>query len=136
MTDAYLPPFAAWKNISKVVDEDSNLYVKFEYEAFIRSIKMMLCSVKIDEAFYLATYPDVADAIKSGVYRDAAHHFVANGYFEGRLPFKIAVDEKWYLKENPDVKAGIKDGKLESVEKHFNDHGYGEGRLPSNIAFE
>ena len=37
-----------------------------------------------DEAIYLATYPDVAQAVQSGQFVDAWQHFERHGRAEGR----------------------------------------------------
>jgi MoaA/NifB/PqqE/SkfB family radical SAM enzyme len=39
-----------------------------------------------DEQFYLATYPDVADAVRSGAFANAYDHYVRFGAAEGRKP--------------------------------------------------
>ena len=41
---------------------------------------------KVDEAWYLETNPDVAEAVKSGRFKSAYDHFMKNGYREGRKP--------------------------------------------------
>ena len=58
------------------------------------------------------------------------HHFVDDGYFEGRQPFDIRVNERWYLTENVGVADFVRQGKLESGQQHFDENGYKEGRLP------
>ncbi|RTZ43176.1 hypothetical protein EKL30_09835 [Candidimonas sp. SYP-B2681] len=71
----------------------------------------------LDDAFYLASNPDVA---ASGVSAD--EHFSNHGWREGRNPndwFDIA----WYLQKNPDVAAADLNPLL-----HFQDHGWKEGR--------
>lgn len=40
---------------------------------------------KFDEAYYLETYPDVADAVRAGAIRDALTHYERHGREEGRL---------------------------------------------------
>ena len=40
----------------------------------------------VDEAWYLATYPDVARAVREGRVKSAYDHFIENGYGEGRRP--------------------------------------------------
>jgi hypothetical protein len=41
----------------------------------------------VDEKWYLATNPDVADSIRAGIVASAQEHFDKDGYREGRLPF-------------------------------------------------
>jgi hypothetical protein len=45
--------------------------------------------VKIDEAWYLRRYPDVAEGISKGLLTSAQEHFEMDGYREGRLPFEM-----------------------------------------------
>jgi hypothetical protein len=78
----------------------------------------------------MAENPDVAVACRAGQVASAQEHFTQNGYFEGRLPFKITVDEDWYLKAYPDVANGIAAGAFASAQEHFVAIGYLEGRLP------
>jgi hypothetical protein len=93
-------------------------------------VKLMLRGVTFDERWYLAAYPDVAEAVKSGVFRSGRQHFIDVGYFEGRRPGQFSVDEKWYVANYPDVAGEIEKGNIKSAQQHFNDHGYDEGRLP------
>jgi hypothetical protein len=45
--------------------------------------------IKVDEAWYLTRYPDVADGIRKGLLTSAQEHFNMDGYMEGRLPFEM-----------------------------------------------
>ena len=76
-------------------------------------------------------FPDVGEAIKDGQFKSAKHHFVGNGYFEGRRPQAFEVDEEWYLVTYPDVADGVEAGHITSAQEHFVSNGYAEGRLPS-----
>ena len=84
-----------------------------------------------DEAHYLTTRPDVADAIKKGSMASARTHFARTGYFEDLLPGKIAVDEGFYLESNPDLAAAFRKQLIEDPQQHFDSRGFAEGRLPS-----
>jgi len=57
------------------------------YESYVPFIRRLLEPVPVDEDWYCAAYPGVGQSIARGVFRSAAHHFLAHGYFEGRLPF-------------------------------------------------
>ncbi len=92
-----------------------------------------LAEVRVDEAWYLKTYPDVAAAIKSRHVKSARAHYISSGYFEDRLPEDPKVDEAWYLKTNPDVARAIAAGHKKTAFEHYLDGGYGEGRLPHPI---
>lgn len=94
---------------------------------FLRS---SLPQVEIDERFYRATYGDVDAAIRDGRLSSASEHYIAVGYFEGRLPRQILVDEQWYLYMYPDVAEAVKSGTVESAQAHFDKEGFKEGRLP------
>ncbi len=93
-------------------------------------IKSLLRGISVDEAWYRRTYPDVEQAIKDGTFRSAKHHFVEEGYFEGRRPGAVVVDEHWYMSTYQDVAEGIEAGDLASCQEHFEMHGEAEGRLP------
>jgi hypothetical protein len=129
----YLVPFSKLKDSFRVVSLGGQLKVDMNYEELVDTIKKLLQAVSVDEAWYRAAYPDVAEAIDAGTYRNAKHHFVDYGYFEGRRPFQPEIDEVWYLKTNPDIKKGIEEGTIASAAKHFAEHGYDEGRLPIQI---
>ena len=77
-----------------------------------------------DSSWYLATYPDVAEA---GI--DAYEHYKVYGKGEGRHPTATAAEEAlgfdraWYLGTYPDVAAAGQD-----PFRHWLDHGKAEGR--------
>jgi hypothetical protein len=127
----YLVPFATLKNAINLVSLKGQLKIDLTYDAFLGIVRKLLEAAPVDEAWYRATYPDVAEAIDAGTYRNGKHHFVANGYLEGRRPFPMAVDEAFYLAEYPDVREGIEDGLFASAQEHFSRHGYEEGRRPT-----
>ncbi len=91
----------------------------------------LLSRVQVDEAWYLAAYPDVAGAVKRGEMNSGREHYLRSGYFENRLPGPIRVDENWYLAEYPDVASAIKSGAFKNGQQHFERNGFKEGRLPS-----
>ncbi len=96
-------------------------------------VRAFLVSVPVDEAWYTATYQDVEQAIQCGTAKSAKEHFVANGYFENRLPAKVLVDADFYVSTYPDVADGISDGEIASAQEHFESHGFTEGRLPFRL---
>jgi hypothetical protein len=103
------------------------------YDDFVNVVKLLLRGVAFDEKWYLAKYPDVAEAVAGGIFASGRQHFIEVGYFEGRRPGEFEVDEKWYVATYPDVADGIKRGKIKSALQHFNDHGYEEGRHPGAL---
>lgn len=126
----YLPPFKVIAALLHFPADGSHEAVTVSYDEFIDAIRAVLAVVEVDEAWYLATYPDVAEAVRAGHIGSAREHFLYNGYFEGRWPFAIAVQERWYLSDNPGVADYIKAGRLQSAQQHFDHDGYREGRLP------
>jgi glycosyltransferase involved in cell wall biosynthesis len=81
--------------------------------------QLNLVRSEFDTAFYIACYPDVAEA---GV--DPLLHFFHTGWREGRNP-SLTFDTKYYLAANEDVrKAGL------NPFLHYLSSGKGEGRLP------
>ena len=126
----HMVPFSELKGRIKVVSVKGQLKVDLNYDEFLDVVRQLLHAVAVDEEWYLKTYPDVAEAVSAGIHSTAAHHFVENGYAEGRRPFFMTVDEDWYLKQYPDVGEGIATGEFASAQDHFSKHGYEEGRRP------
>src|SRR5450631_1053695 len=113
---SYLPPFNHFKRKMRVGAVNGAQRVQMDYEDFLSYLKLMLRSVDVYEKWYLRQNPDVAEAIAKGTYRSAKHHFVEDGYFEGRTPYEFKVDEHWYAQTYPDVAAGLKEGVLDSAQ--------------------
>ena len=86
--------------------------------------------IHFDEGWYLSKYPDIRQAVEAGKIPSARHHYVADGFYEHRLPYEIIVDAGWYLKQYPDVKAAVDGKQYESAQMHFELSGYREGREP------
>ncbi len=113
----------AWPPVSEQISINSNLLRDL--------LRLALEQVRVDERYYLRSYPDVGEALQRGAFTSPRHHYVEFGYFEDRLPFKIEVDEEFYFKENPDIRDSVIAGLIPSAQVHFERHGYKEGRLPS-----
>ncbi|MBO9420308.1 hypothetical protein J7481_12455 [Labrenzia sp. R4_2] len=80
-----------------------------------------------DNDFYIASYPDVADAIASGLLQSAEDHFFGFGFTEGRDPNPY-FDTSYYIEQNPDVAAaGL------NPLAHYVQFGESEGRKPSAL---
>lgn len=129
----YFPPFSMLKKSLQFKAVDGEVQVSLPYDELIRLVKLMACSVHVDENWYLAKNPDVVAAIRSGQIRSARQHWVEFGYFEGRLPGTLAVDPDWYLGRYPDVASAVAEGASQSPLSHFLEFGYQEGRLPAAI---
>lgn len=126
----YIPPFDFIRRSVEISTIRGELRVNVSYEDFIRLLKKMIVGTEVDEAWYLRTYEDIAEAVREGSIKSAQHHFVEDGYFEGRLPFPIQVDDRWYTTQYPDVGDSVRRGLLPSAQAHFEEDGYREGRLP------
>jgi hypothetical protein len=127
----YVAPFAFLKRRYKVSATADVDRVTLSYRDFQELLRSVLRGVHVDEGWYLREYPDVEEAIRSGVFKSAKHHFVQNGYFEGRRPGPCEVDEDRYLLTYPDVASAIDAKLLMNGTEHFQSSGYEEGRLPS-----
>jgi hypothetical protein len=126
----YIPPFDAVRRTLEISTFKGELRVGTSYDGFIDIIKQYIRLLKVDEDWYLETYPDVSRAIAGGAVASARQHYVEDGYFEGRLPFAPEVDEAWYLSQHPDVADGVSTGRIASATYHFVHDGYKEGRRP------
>jgi hypothetical protein len=130
----YLPPFDVIKRSVEIsTSRDGQVFATASYDNLLGLIRSLLSVVIVDEEWYLAQYPDVAEAIDQGKMPSAKDHFVVNGYFEGRLPSLIAVDERFYLTKYPDVAESIRRGTEQSGQAHFLGGGYREGREPCAV---
>jgi hypothetical protein len=127
----YVPPFDVIKQLVDLSASNGQLVATASYDNLMTMIKLLLSAAVVDENWYLANYPDVAEAISKGTVASARRHFIDDGYFEGRLPFGIAVDETWYRSKYPDVAESIMRGTDVSGQAHFFRSGYKEGRMPS-----
>lgn len=126
----YVAPLAFLKQRYKINATTDLDRVVLSYRDFLEILRSLLRGVKVDENWYLREYPDVEEAVKAGTFKSAKHHFVQNGYFEGRRPAYCEVDEDWYLLTYPDVSNAIDAELLASATEHFHASGYAEGRLP------
>jgi len=111
----------------------SHRWLNRSYDAFLSATQASLAALKVDEAWYLQRYDDVAKAVVDDPTRSARQHFLHSGYFEGRLPFPMIVDERWYLTNYPDVAENVRRGNVASAQEHFEANGYREGRLPFKL---
>ena len=109
----------------------SGHYVELLESRLQELLQTMLARVRVDEPWYLATYPDVAEAVQKGTLKSAHDHYIRSGYFENRLPSAIRVDENWYIATYPDVMTAIKSGHVKNGQQHFESNGFKEGRLPT-----
>lgn len=86
-----------------------------------------------NEAGYLAANPDVAAAVRAGLFLSGQSHYDAYGRLEGRpgaTGFSL-FNEDFYLARYPDIAAAVRNGALESGYAHFLKYGQAEGRTSS-----
>lgn len=93
---------------------------------------MSTVSALFDESFYLAQYPDVANAVRAKQIPSGLQHFLNSGIREGRTlisRFYAQPDrEANYRQTYPDVDRAIRSGVLASGLQHYIQSGGGEGR--------
>lgn len=132
----FVPPFQA---ILQAIETDEAALnaagrVTLPLELFKLLLSAIALSEEVDEAKYLAAYPDVAKALREETGFPPLLHFARHGYFEGRRTFAEAFDADYYLKSNPDVARSIERGEFASAEAHYFACGRGELRAPSENA--
>jgi hypothetical protein len=69
-------PFPSYEEVVAAAGVDS--------EALRQVLRQFIQRAVVDEAYYLRTYPDVAEGIVAGYVGSAREHFIDQGYFEGR----------------------------------------------------
>ena len=97
-------------------------------------IAALLRRESFDEQQYLAVYDDVRRAVEAGQFESGFHHFIAEGYVEGRQHLCCQLDESWYVQCNPDVGESIAQRHFPSAEHHFLHNGVHEWRAPNEGA--
>ena len=80
-----------------------------------------------DEAYYLATHPDIQDAVRAGYFVCGFEHFMLYGVGEGRDGCSF-FNERAYLACHTDVAASVSIGHFRSGEAHYIAYGHREGR--------
>lgn len=94
-------------------------------------IQLALERAPFDAGFYRSTYPDIDAAFTAGRIPDLHHHFVEQGYFEGRCGAPPALDEAFYVMNYRDVAKALTQGEIASPSEHYIRAGAAEGRNPS-----
>lgn len=126
----YVPPYESLREHLRMTIIGGKPRPNMTLEDLRHVISRLVSVVEVDEEWYLAQNPDIAEAVREGRAKSARDHYIHDGYFEGRQPFPITVDEDWYLAEYPEVAEAMKAGAVESAQQHFEAHGYREGRRP------
>jgi hypothetical protein len=125
-----LPAFGSLLVDKRLVPSTTSRYLAVEQHLFYDLMLPHVARIPFDEVWYLEAYPDVREAIASGVVGGARQHYARYGYYEHRLPRRIVVDEAWYLETNKDVRDAVARGAFPSGQEHFMIVGFREGRLP------
>lgn len=86
-----------------------------------------------DNSYYLEQHPDVADAVRRGLFTSGEEHFNGAGKSEGRSP-SAYFNSTYYLTQNIDVANAVSRGETTALD-HFIFSGQYEGRNP-NILFD
>lgn len=128
--DAYVPPhFGRFKQMAKVYGwEQGHETLTMSRTGFLALMQELLAFADFDEAWYLSTYKDVADAVARKEFKSARDHYLNYGYFEGRLPTAKDFDAGFYAKQYADVVKAMKSSDPKKLLEHFISHGYAEGR--------
>jgi len=127
-------PFAVLRNIYKLNfdgDLSTQRMIPVSNVLLAALLESLASRVRVDEEWYLAAYPDIAEAIADGKFDNARHHYLKFGYIENRLPRFIPVDEAFYRASNRDIAEKLRLGQLPSAQLHFEQFGFKEGRLPA-----
>ena len=129
----YVPPLNALLKVIGCSRRDFDSTNKVEVPAPFLRLLLQFAVVNSDfnESGYLNANPDVAEGVKSKAVESALLHYIAYGYFEGRVGATPDVDEAWYLRAYPDVMASVKAGQIKSAKEHFLIIGAAEGRSPN-----
>lgn len=122
--------YATLLNLRKVLPSVKSNYVAIEKDYWISVFASKVGEVHVDEEWYLAKHPDVAEAIKDGAVASALEHYCFFGYFEHRMPYSIKVDSNWYVSQYDDVNLAITQNIFSSAQEHFEGVGFREGRHP------
>jgi hypothetical protein len=107
-----LASYATLINLKLLIPSARTQYVAVDKDHLVDFLKPTLRQIFVDEAWYLATNPDVAEAIADGIVQDAKDHYISAGYYEHRMPYEIRVDGEWYLAQYADVQEAVKTGKI------------------------
>ncbi len=122
--------YASLLNRKILIPSQKSNYIAVDRDFWVVTVRSSIAKIAVDEAYYLARYPDVAQAIANGIIGSAAEHFCESGYFEHRMPYRIVVDEPWYLAQYPDIADALAAKAITSAQTHFEEVGFAEGRVP------
>jgi hypothetical protein len=125
----YLLPFDVIKQPVELSTDKHHVTATMAYEGLLGLIRHLLSQVVVDEQWYLAQYPDVAEVIAQGTNTSATQHIIDNGDVENRLLFLIPVNGTWYFTNDPDAAASVRKGTEPSAQAHFMSCDQATGRV-------
>ena len=125
-----IPCYAALTNRKLIIPSPATSYMAVENHFFYEMMGQIVGRIRVDEDWYLETYPDIDTAVREAIVPDAQTHYRRFGYFEHRLPYRIDIDEAWYLEQYPDVQDAVTAGTFPDAQTHFDRIGFREGRFP------
>ena len=102
-TSSYVVPFKVLLKQIGLLDGFGDKPLELTLDQLLSLVRVLLASVPVDEAWYQTTYPDIAQAIRSGAVKSAKAHFVSHGYFEGRLPAEVPADKAFFASQYPEA---------------------------------
>jgi hypothetical protein len=82
-----VPPFPLMERWLTACAVPGTTRIRPTYDDVLDVLRAMIEIIPVDEAWYLAEYPDVADWLGSVRDETATSHFRKHGYYDGRLPF-------------------------------------------------
>ena len=82
-----VPPYALVDRWLTACSVPGTSRVRPSYDDLLDVLRALIAMVPVDEPWYLARYPDVAQWIAGVSDETATSHFHKHGYFNGRLPF-------------------------------------------------
>ncbi len=137
-THAYLPHIEVMLQSLRIARErlDGRAKVAVDPRLLVHIVRQIAAAQAFDEAFYLTTYDDVAQAHGKGEIGDLHAHFIEAGFLEGRLGADPEVDQAYYLATYPDVGRAIGAGQVTSAAEHYVQRGAAEGRAPNAASAE
>ena len=98
-------------------------------DILVRLMDLYISCWEFDETWYLATYPDIQDAVRQGLFPSGSAHFRTVGYLRAASATSrsstLMVHDTY-----PDIAQAMLEGKVTSALDHFVKFGYQEGRLP------
>ena len=75
----FLPSYKTISGRIAVLKVNGKARISISHDEFVGLIKLLLRGTAFDETWYLATYPDVAEAVQSGTFRSEDSTLLKSG---------------------------------------------------------